>query len=124
MEQVMELDIILPLEQLKLITDFMLNLPLKMEEIQILCGQQYVGKQWGLFETNAVKNTMQRGTITYAISFSSFGIPFGMLSGYNGIDTRSVLTLENKTKNNFVWVVYTNSAETIMPNNGYFAIGV
>ena len=47
-----------------------------------------------------------------------------MLSGYNGIDTRSVLTLENKTKNNFVWVVYTNSAETIMPNNGYFAIGV
>ena len=81
-------------------------------------------RQWGLFETNAVKNTMQRGTITYAISFSSFGIPFGMLSGYNGIDTRSILTLENKTKNNFVWVVYTNSAETIMPNNGYFAIGV
>ena len=67
---------------------------------------------------------MQRGTITYTISFSSFGIPFGMLSGYNGIDTRSVLTLENKTKNNFVWVVYTNSAETIMSNNGYFAIGV
>ena len=80
--------------------------------------------QWGLFKTNAVKNTMQRGTITYAISFSSFGIPVGMLSGYNGTDVSSVLTLENKTKNNFVWVLYTNSGETIISNNGYFAIGV
>ena len=71
-----------------------------------------------------MKNTMQRGTITYAISFSSFGIPFGMLSGYNGIGTSSILTLENKTKNNVAWVLYTTSGETIISNNGYFAIGV
>ena len=73
MEQVMELDIILPLEQLKLITDFMLNLPLKMEEIQILCGQQYVGKQWGrlTLQNNPVNISLPISLIDLFVAFAT-----------------------------------------------------
>lgn len=67
---------------------------------------------------------MQSGTINFPISFSSFAIPLGILSGYNGAaGTNTVFTLERTTLSKTDWVIYTQSTEVNIVNNRWFAIG-
>ena len=82
-----------------------------------------VYKQWGRFNCNVPQNTMQNGTINFPISFSNFVIPLGILSGYNGLNTRTTFTLERTSLLKTDWVIYTNSAEINLYNNSWFAIG-
>ena len=80
-------------------------------------------RQWGRFNCNVPQNTMQKGTITFPISFSNVVVPLGILSGYNGINTRTIFTLEQTVLDKTVWVIYTNSAEVDLYNNSWVAIG-
>ena len=66
---------------------------------------------------------MQNGTINFPISFSNFVIPLGILSGYNGFNTRTTFTLERTSLLKTDWVIYTDSAEINLYNNSWFAIG-
>lgn len=76
-----------------------------------------------MFNCNVPQNTMQVGTINFPISFSSFAIPLGILSGYNGPGTNTVFTLERTTLSKTDWVIYTQSTEVNIGNNKWFAIG-
>ena len=80
-------------------------------------------KQWGVFTTNIYTTGVSKGTIKYLITYKIFGLPFGMLNGYNMASGGSFFTLEQPNLSGCTWVIGTSYGAPV-ENNRWLAIGV
>ena len=80
-------------------------------------------KQWGLFNTTTLANTLSKGFINYPVTYKKFSLPFGILNGHN-VETGHVsFTLENPTLNGITWAIGSEYSSTVL-NNRWIAIGI